>query len=80
MPYPSSDTMAAIAHDFDAQQRSPEIVADHDQEKHIGAGGQAVLEFDSDKASDVNKQDGVKNVEAVTVSWDRKMLWLTFVL
>lgn len=35
--------------------------------------------IESDSASD-HKQQGVKNAEAVTIAWDRKMLILTFVL
>lgn len=62
------------------QDTSPEITADHGTEKDIDKGERSAAASDADNNSDINKQDGVRNVEAVTVVWEKKMLWVTFVL
>lgn len=57
---------------------APEIApADFENEK---SSAQEAKGEDSDDGSGVFKQDGVKGVEAVTTAWDKKMLWVTFVL
>ena len=72
--------MAAFTHHDDAQRQSPDMMPDHDHEKNMASGEQAVPSSDGDNESDTHKQNGVRNVEAVTVAWDKKMLWVTFVL
>lgn len=48
-------------------------------EKRINEGARDVPLDESDNSSGY-KQDGVKNVEAVTIAWSKKMLWVSFVL
>ena len=62
-----------VAVNQDAQDieknRSEEAVVDRDQDE----------KYATDDSND-RKQDGVKTVEAITITWSKKTLWLMFVL
>ena len=67
-------------------QQEPEIseknIASHDidVEKSNSHEKQYPDTKDESDDSSVNKQAGVKAIEAVTTVWDKKALWLMFVL
>lgn len=51
----------------------------HPVEEEKGTVGRSTSEVDSEKAeSEAHKQDGVKQVEAITSVWTPKALWITF--
>lgn len=62
---------------------APPASTERDIEKHVSANQDANEVFEDPKTESddsEHKQDGVKQVEAITTVWSNKSLWTTFVL
>jgi hypothetical protein len=57
-----------------------EIVQQTPVDDKVADVGPHASEVDSEKGEGEYKQEGVKNVEAITTAWTKKALWITFVL
>lgn len=64
-----------------ATQQPLEVSATHDSEKHNSAdSAERPMSQKSDSDDSSFKQEGVRQVEAITSVWSSRMLWVTFIL